>query len=51
MEELTLQKLFNGFESNPEDWEYKAMVILNGFEGIGCLSSKSIDKSTIVRSV
>ena len=44
MQELKLQKLFNGFESNAEDWEYKATVILKGFEGIGCLSSKSIDK-------
>jgi hypothetical protein len=44
MEELNIQKLFNGFESHPEDWEYKATVILKGFEGIGCLSSKSVDK-------
>jgi hypothetical protein len=44
MEELKLQKLFNGFESNVEDWEYKATVILRRFEGIGCLSSKSVDK-------
>jgi hypothetical protein len=51
MEELKLQKLFNGFENNAEDWECEATVILNGFEGIGCLSTKSVDKSTIIRSV
>jgi uncharacterized protein YktA (UPF0223 family) len=27
-----------------EDWKCKATVILNGFESIGCLSSKSVDK-------
>lgn len=27
-----------------EDWKCVATVILKGFEGIGCLSSKSVDK-------
>jgi hypothetical protein len=44
MEELNLQKLFNGLESNAEDWKYIATVFLRRFEGIGCLSSKSVDK-------
>jgi hypothetical protein len=43
MEELMLQKLFNGLKSNAEDWEYIATVILRRIEGIRCLSSKSVD--------
>jgi hypothetical protein len=39
-----LQKLFNEFESIAEDLDCEATVILKGFEGIGYLSSKSVDK-------
>jgi hypothetical protein len=44
MEELNLQKLFNGLESNAEGLECDATVILRRFEGFGYLSSKSVDK-------
>jgi hypothetical protein len=43
MKELKLQKMFNGFKSKAEDLECEEIVILKGFGGIGCLSSKSVD--------
>jgi hypothetical protein len=43
IQDLILQKMFNGFKSNAEDWEYKATFIWRIFEGIGCISSKSVD--------
>jgi hypothetical protein len=43
-QDLIVQKLSNGFESNAKDWEYKATIILMRFEGIRGLSSNSVDK-------